>query len=196
MQAASGFSLRCQAKLEDDGIAIDYVIASGAVGVLAAAAAATCVKLYRPFTDIFLERTYVHLPTGLELIASDSPDRATKNAEEWLPCRYIARVAKGAPPTPYRSERLDGVTRHFKAAAADIPFIATESEPRGWTACTHTLNADSVFTNPARTCQHADPVALGIADGRAQLRLKVYLVQGDATTCYQKVARQAATGHA
>ena len=196
MRAGSGFVMHCQAKLEDDGVAIDYGIESGSEPMLAAAQAVTCVKLYRPFTDVFLERTYVHLPGGLELIAADSPDRLTQNAEEWLPCRYIARVGRDAPTSPYRSERLDGVTRHFKGRSADIPFLATESEPRGWTACTHTLSAESVFTNPARTCQHADPVVLGITNGKARLRLKVYFVRGSAAMAYERVAQSAAAGRA
>jgi hypothetical protein len=196
MEASGGFELGCSARLENDGVHIGYSIKSGGSPVFAAAAAVTCVKLYRPFTDVFLERTYVHVPEGLELIAADSPDRVEMNAEEWLPCRYIAQVAKGASVKPYRSERLNGVTRHFKAKSADMPFLATESHPGGWTACTHSLNADSVFINPARTCHHADPIALGILSGKAHLRLKAYFLRGNAQACYERVARQAALGSA
>ena len=66
MQTPSGFTLRCKATLEADGVAITYnVIGSGSALQIAELEATTCVKLYRPFTDVFLERTYVHEPEGL-----------------------------------------------------------------------------------------------------------------------------------
>jgi hypothetical protein len=190
MTAASGFRLNCRAALDDEGIAIDYEIVSSSIPQVAAAQAVTCMKLYRPFTDVFLERTYVHHAEGIELIAAETPDRLRKNAEEWLPCRYIVRVGKGAPAAPYRVEKQDGVTRYFKSSVADAPFLATESEPHGWTAATHTLTADSVFTNPARTCHHTDPIALGLADGRARLGLKVYMVRGTPEDAWNIIAKR------
>jgi len=123
----------------------------------------------------------VHLSDGLDLIASDTPDRLAKNAEEWLPCRYIARVGKNAPDVDYRTERLDGVTRHYKSKSADAAFLATESDSSGWTVATYASNCDSVFTNPARTCQHADPRARSLIDGRAMLSLKVLVISSTVT---------------
>lgn len=196
MQTPARFDLEGTAKLGDDGVAIEYDIRSAPVSTLASVQAVTCVKLYRPFTDVFLERTYVHLPSGLDPIASDRPDRMGQNAEEWLPCRYIARVAKDAAAVPYRSERQDGITRHFKSRAADAAFLATESEPKGWTACTHTVQAESVFTNPARTCHHTDPIGRGITNGRAHLQLKVYLVKGTPADAWRIVSREHGAGRA
>jgi hypothetical protein len=190
MSTASGFRLNCQATLDDEGVAIEYEIVSISVPQVAAAQAVTCVKLYRPFTDVFLERTYVHHREGIEQIAAETPDRLRKNAEEWLPCRYIVRVGKDAPASPYRVENQDGVTRYFKSRAVDVPFLATESEPRGWTAATHTLTADSLFTNPARTCHHTDPIVLAIADGRPRLGLKVYMVRGTPEDAWKVVAKR------
>jgi hypothetical protein len=43
-----------------------------------------------PFNDVFLERTYVHHADGLELLASETPERLRMKAEEWLPLRYVA----------------------------------------------------------------------------------------------------------
>lgn len=188
MQTPSGYTLRGKATLQSDGVEIVYEVSQDSVRQLSALEAVTCVKLYRPFTDVFLDRTYTHHPDGLELIASDTPDRAGKNAEEWLPCRYIARVGKNAPSVPYRVEKQDGVTRYFKSRAADVAFLATESIPAGWTAATFANDCDSVFTNPARTCHHADPVARDVSDGRATLRLKVYLVRGTVADAWRKVA--------
>jgi|GEM_PF-6337026 len=189
MQTPSGFELRSTATAEADGVSIVHEVLHEAVPALAAIEAVTCVKLYRPFTDVFLDRTFVHRPEGLELIASDAPGRSGKNAEEWLPCRYIARVGKNAPAQPYRAEKEGGVTRHFKSSAADVAFLATESSPAGWTAATFARDCDSVFTNPARTCHHADPVAKNATGGRTRLRLKVFFVRGTATEAWRHVAR-------
>jgi SH3-like domain-containing protein len=196
MKTPSGFVLNTKASLEVDGIAITHEVISNSVPQLAAVEATTCVKLYRPFTDVFLERTYVHHPEGLELIASETADRFEKNAEEWLPCRYIARVGKNAPPGAYRAERVDGVTKYFKSRAADAAFLATESHPGGWTAATHAVNCESVFTNPARTCHHADPRALAITDGRAVLQLKVYVLKGTPNDLWNLVAERERAGKA
>jgi hypothetical protein len=43
-----------------------------------------------------------------------------ENAEEWLPCRYIAGVGKNLSTNRYRVERLDGVTRYFKSKAQTL----------------------------------------------------------------------------
>lgn len=195
MGTASGFTLNCKARLDDDGVAIDYEIMKSSVTRLAAVQAVTCVKLYRPFTDVFLERTYVHLSEGLELIAAETPDRLRQNAEEWLPCRYIVRVEKGAAPARYRVEKEDGVTRYFKSRAADSAFLATESEPRGWTAFTHTSTCESVFTNPARTCHHTDPIALAFTGGRARLSLKTCMIRGTPADAWSIVGKQERKGN-
>jgi hypothetical protein len=50
---------------------------------------------------------------------------------------YIARCGEGIPATEQRVERQDDVTRYFKSRPADAAFIATESEPGGWTSATH-----------------------------------------------------------
>ena len=97
MKTPSGYMLQTKAVLESDGVAITHEVSNGSVKQIAAVEAVTCVKLYRPFTDVFLDRTYIHHPEGLDLIASETQGRTNKNAEEWLPCRYIARVGKNAP---------------------------------------------------------------------------------------------------
>lgn len=98
MKTPSGFTLHSKASLESDGVAITHEVTSTVASNLAVVEAPTCVKLYRPFTDVFLDRTRVHQSRGLELIASETPDRFARNAEEWLPSRYIVRCAKNTPP--------------------------------------------------------------------------------------------------
>jgi hypothetical protein len=103
---------------------------------------------------------------------------------------------KNAPPAEYRVERLDGVTRYFKSRAADAAFVATQSQPGGWTAGTHAMNCDSVFTNSARTCHHADPLARSVTDGRAILSLKVYLLKGTPLDLWDLIAKRERLGQA
>jgi hypothetical protein len=188
METPSGFVLNARARLETDGVSINYDVLSPTRGPLATIMAPTCVKLYRPFTDVFLERTFVHHPKGLDLIASETPERLSMNAEEWLPIRYIVSVGEGTAGGQGRRERLEGVTRYFKSKAADVAFIATESQPKGWVAATHGLGCPSLFTNPARTCHHADPRVENVADGKAQLRLKVYMVRASLEELWRRVA--------
>lgn len=188
MRTPSGWLLNSRAMLESDGVAISHEIIGPSVRRLAAVTAVTCVKLYRPFTDVFLDRTFIHHKDGLDLIASETPARTGRNAEEWLPCRYIANVGKNNPSGKYRVEVLDGVTRYFKSRSADAAFLATESLPGGWTVATFAHNCDSVFTNPARTCHHADPIAHEVSGGRATLRLKVYVVKGNANDAWRQVS--------
>jgi len=129
MTVPSGMELRGSATLEDDGVQIDYRVANATSGAFVETQAPTCIKLYRPFTDVFLERTYVHHADGLDLIASETPERLAKNAEEWLPCRYIVRCSPEVAAPKDRVERLEGITRYHKLRAADAPFMATESAP-------------------------------------------------------------------
>jgi hypothetical protein len=160
--------------------------------------APTCIKLYRPFTDVFLERTYVHHPDGLELLASESPERFRMNAEEWLPVRYVVRCAPPAVTPERRVERprdeRDRVVRRHKLRLADAPFIATASSPPGWVAASHTLETPSIFTNPARTCHHVDPAAPLAPGGAASLALKLYLIKGSAAEAWRLVSRSRARG--
>jgi hypothetical protein len=196
MKTPSGFAMRSKAVLDADGVAITHEIDSPSGRQMAVVQAPTCVKLYQPFTDVFLERTYVHHASGLELIASETPDRLAKNAEEWLPCRYIVRCGKDSIPPEKLVERVDGVTRYFKSRAADTAFIATESSPAGWVAATHGLDCPSLFTNPARTCHHADPEVRFVRNGTATLRLKVYLLKGTLKEVWERVAERDRAGQA
>src|SRR3984893_1096936 len=86
--------------------------------------APTCIKLYRPFTDVFLERTYVHHKDGLDLLASKTPERLSKSAEAWLQSRYIVRCSgDGAPPAKRAERGSDGITYSHRLRPADTPFV-------------------------------------------------------------------------
>jgi hypothetical protein len=195
MSLPSGVTLSARAALDADGVTIEYEIANPDSEAFAETQAPTCIKLYRPFTDVFLERTWVHHPDGLALLASETPERLSKNAEEWLPCRYIVRCSAEAPTPAKRVERQpDGITRYSKLRAADTSFIATESSPLFWVAATHSLTSPDVWTNPARTCHHADSGAPLPARGSAKLSLKLYVMRGNAQVAWARVAARARGG--
>lgn len=86
------------------------------------------------------------------------------------------------------------MSRHFKSRDAYNVFLATESQPAGWNAVTHALNCESVFTNPSRTCHHADLVQVAIPGDRALLRLKVYMLRGTAKDVWNLVSDRERAG--
>jgi hypothetical protein len=189
----SGARIRGVASLAVDGLTLEYEITWNG-RTLAEVQAPTCIKLYRPFTDVFLERTYTHHADGLELLASDTPERLSRNAEEWLPCRYLARCEPPSISPQQRVERQpDGVIRYTKLKLADAPFIATESAPAGWVAATHALNCPTVWTNPARTCHHADASSALRPGAPARLGAKLYLVRGTVNDAWAVVRKNRAT---
>jgi hypothetical protein len=195
MRTPSGFTLKGTAALQPDGLLLDYEIGNPEGTGFVEVQAPTCIKLYRPFTDVFLERTFVHHAEGLDLLASETPERLKQNAEEWLPCRYIANCSPQTVAPARRVDRQsDGITRYHKLRLADAPFLATVSSPPGWVAATHALATDSVWTNPARTCHHADSSAAVAARSTAALALKFYLVRGSVDEAWLRVAEARKTG--
>lgn len=193
MTLPSGSRIIGRATLQDDGLAIDYRIHNGSNADYDRVMATTCIKLYRPFNDVFLERTYVHHHDGLDLLAAETPERLRMNAEEWLPCRYIARCAPQSAPAAKRTERQpDGVVRYNKLRLTDAAFLATACSSGGWVAATHSLAATSVFSNPARTCHHADPSTEMPPNGTAALSLKLYLLRGTVEDAWNAVGKSRA----
>jgi hypothetical protein len=190
METPSGFTLRGRAALDRDGTTIGYELTNPTANSYAEFQAPTCIKLYRPFTDVFLERTYVHHSNGLDLLASETPERLEKNAEEWLPCRYIVRSSPATASPPARRERQpDGIVRYYKQRAADVSFIATESSSRDWVAATHSLTSPDVWTNPARTCHHADSGTELAPNETGSLSLKFYVLRGGVREAWNRVAQ-------
>ena len=192
MTVPAGVTLNAKATLDRDGVTIEYSVVNPDDVAYAEVQAPTCIKLYRPFTDVFLERSWVHHGGGLELLASETPERLRKNAEEWLPCRYLVRCSPDAAPPPTHAERdTDGITHYYKQRRADAPFIATESNPQGWIAATHSIDAPDVWTNPARACHHADYGVALPANGNVRIVLKLYLLRGGPQEAWARVADSA-----
>lgn len=192
-----GVRLHGKARLDDDGITVAHEFENGGDARFEQVQAPVCVKLYAPFTDVFLERTYVHHHEGLDLLASETPKRLHMNAEEWLPSRYVARCAPPAVLPEHHIERQPGgIVKYQKLRLADVPFIATSSSPAGWVAATHALDAPSVWTNPARNCHHVDVSSPLPPGGRAALSLKVYLMRGTVDAAWKAALRNRAKGRA
>ena len=194
LTSPAGVRLQTAVSVDDEGISVRHALENDRDVDYEEVQAPSCIKLYRPFADVFLERTYVHHPEGLDLLASETPARLQMNAEEWLPVRYIVRSAPPGVPSGKHKERLDNILRYNKLRLADAPFMATTSTPGGWVVASHTLEASSIFTNPARTCHHVDPSAVLKPRGEAILSLKVYVVRGTVEDAWRLVRKRRIAG--
>ena len=93
---------------------------------------------------------------GGQGFCSPIPERLRMPLQKWLPCRYL--VSYTWPVEIKRIEkREDEITRYNKSRKADKPFIATLSHDKKWIATTYTKETGNLWTNPERSCQHADP---------------------------------------
>jgi hypothetical protein len=171
-----GIAMIATARLEPDGLRYTYEFTNHSNSSYKNLQAVTCVKLYSLFSDTLLERTYVHHATGFELLASETPERLTM--KNWLPCRYLVSYT-----WPVNSKRVekdeDNITRYHKSKKVDRPFIATYSHDKKWIAATYTKETGNLWTNPERSCQHADPATVLKAGQTAKLELKTFVIKGD-----------------
>ena len=166
------------AYLETDGLRCMYKFINRSTISYQNLQAVTCVKLYSAFSDTFMRRTYVHHPDGFDLMASETPERLSMPLQKWLPCRYL--VSYKWPIEIKRIEkREDLITRYNKSRKADKPFIATLSHDKKWIAATYTRETGNLWTNPERSCHHADP-ATNLDPGETKsLELKTFIIKGD-----------------
>ena len=74
---------------------------------------------------------------------------------------------------------MDGIRRHHVQRVIDEPFIATCSHDGDWIAATCTRESGNVWSNPERTCQHADPSAPLAPGARICLEVKTFLIRAD-----------------
>ena len=172
--------LVAKAALEPDGIHYTYSFINHSAIAYENLQAVTCVKLYAVFSDTLLARTYVHHPDGFDLLASETPERLTMPLDKWLPCRYL--VSYTWPVAARRIEKgADSITHYNKSRKADRPFIATLSHDKKWIAATYTRETGNLWTNPERSCQHADP-SVSLKPGESKsLQLKTFVLQGTLT---------------
>jgi hypothetical protein len=149
----------------------------------------TCVQLYSTFSDTLLTRTYVHHSDGFDLLASETPDRLTMSLQQWLPCRYLVSYSWPVPSKRIGKDE-DSITRYYKSRKADKPFIATLSHDKKWVAATYTSETGNLWTNPERTCQHADP-SISLKPGESKtVRLKTFITRDSLAGLLQIINRE------
>jgi hypothetical protein len=167
-----------KAQLESNGVSYTYMFTNHSTIPYENLQAVTCVKLYSVFSDTLLTRTYVHHTNGFDLLASETPERLTMPPEKWLPCRYL--VSYTWPVPAKRVEKgADSIPHYNKSRKVDKPFIATISHDKKWIAATYTRETGNLWTNPERTCQHADP-SISLKPGESKsLQLKTFILKGD-----------------
>jgi len=174
----NNIKMTATARLETDGVRFTYEFVNHSTISYQNLQAVTCVKLYSAFSDTLLQRTYVHHQNGFDLLASETPERLSMSLEKWLPCRYL--VSYNWPVPLNRVEKgEDAITRYNKSRKADKPFIATLSYDNKWIAATFTKETGNLWTNPERSCQHADP-AIDLKEGQTKsIELKTFIIKGD-----------------
>ncbi len=170
-------SMVANAKLDSNGIKYTYLLTNNSNTSYGHLQAVTCVKLYAAFSDTLLERTYVHVNGGFDLMASETPERLTMPLQKWLPCRYLVSYTWPIPEKRVEKDE-DSITRYNKSQKVDMPFIATLSHDKKWVAATFTPATGNLWTNPERSCQHADPeISLNLKETKT-LKLTTFVYKG------------------
>jgi hypothetical protein len=173
----AGVHLRARATLEADGVRFRYEFTNGSRAAYDMISAVTDPRLTSIFHDVRLERTYVHHPDGLALLASETPRRLTMPLNQWLPARYL--VSFTWPVPAQRIERReDGITYYNKSRAVDAAFIATVSTDTAWVIASFSRTAGNVWSNPELTCQHVDQETTLLPGQRAALEMKMLVIRG------------------
>jgi len=179
-------SLIAKATLEEDGVRYTYSFTNHSNVSYTNFQAVTCVKLYNLFSDTLLQRTYVHHAEGFDLVASETPERLTLPQEQWWPCRYL--VSYTWPINKKHVEKVeDGITHYHKSRKTDRPMIATYSKDHQWVAATYTKETGNLWTNPERSCHHADPVVTLKAEETKVLTLKTFVIRGNLDQVLSKI---------
>jgi hypothetical protein len=185
-------TLTATVTLEEDGLRYTYKMINHGKRAWQQLQAVTCVKQYSLFADTLLERTYVHYLHGFELLASGTPQRLTMGLQKWLPCRYLVSYTWPVNPIPVQKDE-DGVTRYHVSKKVDRPFLATLSHDHKWLAATYTREMGNLWTNPERSCQHADP-AVNLGPGETKtLELKTFIMKGSLDQLLALVDREMKT---
>ena len=190
LDLAGGLRMSLRATLESDGVRYRYEIENTSDVVYTRVQAITDPRLRSArLRDVRLERTYVHVPAGFQLVAADTPERLTMPLDAWLPNRHRIPFR-----WPIDSQRVvvqpDGIKWYNARAAADEPFIATVSADSAWVVATFSRDPGNLWTNPDLTCQHADPEAPLAAHARVVLEEKTLIVRGTLADVLRRVHAQ------
>jgi hypothetical protein len=184
-----GIHFLARATLEDDGVLFHYEFQNHSQTAYSMIYAVTDPRLTGIFHDPRLERTYVHLASGFDLLASDTPARLTMPLAQWLPARYMASYTWPVP-AELVERRGDGITYYTKSRQVDQPMLATISQDHHWIVSSFTRTIGNVWSNPELTCQHVDPQAALAPGQHAVLEVKILVLRGSLSQALQKVIAQ------
>ena len=192
MKLKNGIDVTATVTPDSDGIVISYDLHNHSKTDYELFTPTTCVRLHGDFKDVYLERTYVHHADGFELLASETPDRKEIPVDDWLPCRYRALYGWKLSPKFKPFEIKAGVRKYNKMKQLDLPVIATVSSDKQWIIATYTRKTGALWSNPGRTCHHADPSTVLPAGKERRVNLKVYIFKGELDELAEKVRLQLA----
>jgi hypothetical protein len=181
--------LLARATVEDDGVRFLYELTNSSSVAFSTITAVTDPRLAGIFHDVRLERTYVHHKDGLDLLASEVPDRLAMPLGQWLPARVLASVTWPVPVERFE-KREGGLTHYNKSRAADLPFVATQSTDRQWVVASVAREAGNVWSNPELTCQHVDPQTSLPAGQRAAIEVKLLVIRGSVSDALERAIRE------
>lgn len=171
-----GLWLHGQATCFSHGLRLRYTWTNDTAVAYEEVQAVTCVKLRHRFADPRLERCLVHHPGGWELLGCELPDRLLLPEREWFPCRYL--VPFNWPARTLLKESVDGIVHYHKSRSVDVGVIATPTRDGEEMVATFTRRSGNLWTNPERSCHHADPSTPLPAGSAAHVDLTVFIVRG------------------
>jgi hypothetical protein len=182
----NGIRLTAKAILDSTGVEYNYTFANQTNNSFGHLQAVTCVKLYSEFSDSLLQRFYIHSKNGFELLAAETPERLTMPLNKWLPCRYLVSYSWPIPEVKKQKDE-EGITRYYRSTKADKPFIAALSHDHKWVAATYTAQTGNMWTNPERSCQHADPEISLAPHETKTLRIKTFVYKGTLNQIFKNI---------
>lgn len=177
------------ATLESDGVLFHYEFTNSSEVAYDMVWAPLDPRLTSIFHDVRLERTYVHLKDGFQLLASETPDRLTMPLDKWLPARYKASFTWPIPPQLVEHGK-DGITYYNKSQPVDEPMVATLSEDHKWVVVSFSHTAGNVWSNPELTCQHVDEEKPMGPGQKTVLEVKLLVFAGSLDEALAKVVKQ------
>jgi hypothetical protein len=168
MEFDNGMLLRARARAEDRRVVLSYELQNGTDVDLANVTIWSCVQLMHspPLADFLMERTGVLVEEEFRLFRDLVPGFTPYSREQAQYQRFAGyppgRVSGGPNPEvkPHPGFPDDrGKDNYFWYAPQPIEAeaIATLSRDGTWAVATVGKGANSVWTNPGISCQHADP---------------------------------------
>jgi hypothetical protein len=184
-----GVHLLARAVLQEDGVLFHYEFVNRSNVAYDVIYSVTDPRLSGIFSDVRMERTYVHHKDGFELLASETPQRLTMSLTQWLPSRLLASFTWPVP-VQHVQKQEDGTTFYYKSLPVDEPLIATVSTDHKWIVASFTRTTGNVWSNPELTCQHVDPQTSVAAGQKATVEMKVIVLRATLNEILQRVRAQ------